>query len=138
MGNQEQQLVVFELEEQKYAIPILEIQEIIRMVNITPVPKTDSFLEGVVNLRGNIIPVVNLRKRLGMRDKEHDNETRIIVVEFNEENLGVIVDKVLEVGRYSESEVEPPHVAGKNVEFLRGVIKKDKDLWLLFNLEKLL
>ncbi len=138
MSNQEQQLVVFELEEQKYAIPILEIQEIIRMVNITPVPKTDSYLEGVVNLRGNIIPVVNLRKRLGMHDKGHDNETRIIVVEFNEENLGVIVDKVLEVGRYSEAEIEPPHVAGKNVEFLRGVIKKDKDLWLLFNLEKLL
>lgn len=138
MSNQDQQLVVFELEKQNYAIPILEIQEIIRMVNITPVPKTNAFLEGVVNLRGNIIPVVNLRKRLGMSDQEHSNETRIIVVEFNGENIGVIVDKVLEVGRYNESEIEPPHVAGENVEFLRGVIKKDKNLWLLLNLEKLL
>jgi len=138
MVNQDQQLVVFELQNQKYAIPILKIQEIIRMVNITPVPKTDVFLEGVVNLRGNIIPVVNLRKRLGIGNLKHSSETRIIVVEFGEENLGVIVDKVLEVGRFNESDIEPSHVAGKNVEFLKGVIKKDKNLWLLLNLDELL
>jgi len=130
------QIVVFELDGQFYALPILEIQEIIRPVSVTPVPNTNKYVEGVINLRGNVIPIVNLRKRLGLSETEKNDETRIIVVEYNDEKIGLIVDRVLEVSQYEESEIEPPSVIGQNMKFLNGVIKKKEHLWLLLNLAK--
>lgn len=134
-ANQDQ-IVVFELDGQYYALPILEIQEIIRTVDVTPVPNTNNYVEGVINLRGNVIPIINLRKRLGLSKTEKNDETRIVVVEHNEEKIGLVVDKVLEVGQYRKDEIEPPSVIGQNVEFLHGVVKKKNNLWLLLNLAK--
>jgi purine-binding chemotaxis protein CheW len=132
----EGQLVIFELADQLYALPIQNTQEIIRMANITNVPNTRDYVEGIINLRGSIVPVINLNRRLGLPVKDYDDSTRIIVVEYNGQKVGMIVDNVHEVGRYNSDEVEPPVVDGDNVDFISGVVKKGDDLWLLLNLAK--
>lgn len=134
----EQQLVVFQLDNQQYALPIQDTQEIIRMTNITHVPNTRYYVEGIINLRGNIVPVINLSKRLELPANGYTEATRIIVVESKGQKVGMIVDNVLEVGRYVESEVEPPSVAGDNVDYLQNVVKKDNQLWLVLNLQNVL
>lgn len=132
--NTEDQLVIFQLNDQQYALPIQETQEIIRMTNITKVPNTRHYVEGIINLRGSIVPVINLNKRLNLPVSEYGEDTRIIVVEHEGQKVGMIVDIVLEVGRFSENEIEPPSVAGDNVSYLKGVVKKGDQLWLLLNL----
>ncbi|MFZ5597419.1 MAG: chemotaxis protein CheW [Bacillota bacterium] len=134
----EEQLVIFQLNDQKYALPVHETQEIIRMSNITRVPNTKHYVEGIINLRGSIVPVINLNKRLNLPVTEYGEDTRIIVVENNGQNVGMIVDVVLEVGRCSDDEIEPPSVAGENVDYLKGVVKKDDQLWLLIDLTELM
>ena len=134
----EDQLVVFQLADQKYALPIQETQEIIRMTDVTRIPNANYYLEGIINLRGTILPVINLNRRLGLQEKEADEETRIVVVENNGSKVGMIVDSVLEVGRYSESEVEPPNMVNSDTDFLRGVVKKEDQLWLLLDLTHVL
>jgi len=136
--DQEGQLVIFELGEQRYALPILETQEIMRMVNITRVPNTSYFVEGVINLRGNVIPVINLNSRLGFAKKPYDQDTRIIVVDRGGQKVGMIVDLVQEVGRYTPDEMDTAAVTGENMDVLSGVVKKEDQLWLLLNLNKLL
>lgn len=132
--DSEEQLVIFQLNDQKYALPIQETQEIIRMSNITRVPNTKHYVEGIINLRGSIVPVINLNKRLNLPVTEYGEDTRIIVVEHGGQKVGMIVDIVLEVGRFNENEIEPPSVAGDNVDYLKGVVKKEDNLWLLINL----
>ncbi|MFZ5646528.1 MAG: chemotaxis protein CheW [Bacillota bacterium] len=134
----EEQLVIFQLNDQQYALPIQETQEIIRMSNITRVPNTKHYVEGIINLRGSIVPVINLNKRLNLPVNEYGEDTRIIVVEHGGQKVGMIVDVVLEVGRFTEDEIDPPSVAGDNVDYLRGVVKKKDQLWLLLNLEQVI
>lgn len=134
----EEQLVIFQLNEQQYALPIQETQEIIRMSNITRVPNTKHYVEGIINLRGSIVPVINLNKRLNLPVSEYGEDTRIIVVENGGQKVGMIVDIVLEVGRFSEDEIEPPSVAGDSVDYLKGVVKKKDQLWLLLNLGEII
>lgn len=136
--NKEEQLVIFQLHDQQYALPIQETQEIIRMTAITQVPNTRHYVEGIINLRGSIVPVINLNKRLGLPVNDYNEATRIIVVEHGGQKVGMIVDNVLEVGRFTEDEMEPPAVAGDNVDYLKGVVKKGDRLWLLLNLAKVL
>lgn len=130
----EEQLVIFQLNDQQYALPIQETQEIIRMSNITRVPNTKHYVEGIINLRGSIVPVISLNKRLNLPVTGYGEDTRIIVVEHGGQKVGMIVDVVLEVGRFTEDEIEPPSVAGDSVDYLKGVVKKKDQLWLLLNL----
>lgn len=136
--NIEEQLVIFQLNDQQYALPIQETQEIIRMTNITRVPNTRHYVEGIINLRGSIVPVINLNKRLSLPVTEYSEDTRIIVVEQGGQKVGMIVDIVLEVGRFSNDEIDPPSVAGDNVNYLKGVVKKGDQLWLLLNLAEVI
>ncbi|GAB6180538.1 chemotaxis protein CheW [Desulfotomaculum defluvii] len=136
--GQEDQLVVFQLNDQQYALPINETQEIIRMAEVTRLPNTSYHVEGIINLRGTILPVISLNRRLGLPETELNEDTRIIVVENKGNKVGMIVDSVLEVGRYTEDEVEPPNMIGENVEYLKGVVKKGDQLWLLVNLDTVL
>ncbi|MEW6541207.1 MAG: chemotaxis protein CheW [Bacillota bacterium] len=133
-----EQLVIFDLGGQKYAIPVLNTQEIIKMIDITPIPRSDSFIEGVINLRGRIVPIINLSKRLDLARSQATRDTRIIVVEHNETSVGMIVDRVQEVGRYNRDEIEKSESVMKENEFVGGVVKKDNALWLLLRLEKVL
>jgi purine-binding chemotaxis protein CheW len=133
------QLVSFKIGNEEFGIEILQVQEINRMMQITKVPNSPDFVEGVVNLRGRIIPVVDLRKRLNLHSPEHDNNTRIIVVDLEGSTLGFVVDEVSEVLRISSSITEPPPplVAGINSEYITAVGKLEDRLLILLDLKKI-
>jgi purine-binding chemotaxis protein CheW len=132
------QLVTFTLDNEEFGVDILKVQEINKMIDITRIPNAPPFVEGVINLRGKIIPIVDLRKRLGFEAKTSDKSTRIIVVELDGIVLGFVVDSVSEVLRISESTVEPPPplVAGIDSEYIQGVGKLENRLLILLELKK--
>ena len=134
------QLVSFKLGNEEFGIDILMVQEINRMLEITKVPKSPDFIEGVINLRGRVIPIINLRKKFGLPDKETDESTRIVVVNLSDKVIGMIVDAVSEVLRLSSNTVEPPPpmVSGVESEYIKGVGKIDDKLLILLDLNKLL
>jgi len=132
------QLVTFKLGTEEFGVDILKVQEINKMMNITKIPNAPAFIEGVINLRGKIIPIVDLRKRFGFREQPYDKSTRIIVVELEGLVLGFIVDSVSEVLRIPENTIEPPPsmVAGIESEYIEGVGKLDDRLLILLELKK--
>ncbi|SHN70973.1 chemotaxis protein CheW [Desulfovibrio litoralis] len=134
------QLVTFSIGEEEFGVDILKVQEIIRTMEITKVPRAQEFVEGVINLRGKVIPIIDLRRRFGLHSKEHDKHTRIIVIEINNMIVGFVVDSVSEVLRIPASTVEPPPpvVAGLESEYINGVGKLHDRLLILLDLDKLL
>ena len=134
------QLVSFQVGPEEYAIDILGVQEIIRMVDITHVPNVPRHVEGVVNLRGKVIPIINLRTRLGLSSAEYTKDTRIVVVEVAHLILGFIVDSVEEVLRLPEEFIElPPSSTGRGGvnDFYKGVGRVEGRLLILLDLELL-
>ncbi|HEB76216.1 MAG TPA: chemotaxis protein CheW [Nitrospirae bacterium] len=133
------QLASFRLGEEEYAIDISAVQEINRMTEITKVPNSPPYIEGVLNLRGRIIPAVNLRKKFGLPEREYDRHTRIMVVDVEGTMVGLIVDAVSEVLRISPETIEPaPEMsAGVNSKYIRGVGKVNGRLVILLDLERL-
>ncbi len=133
------QLVSFQLGPEEYAIDILGVQEIIRVVEITRVPNAPHYVEGVLNLRGKVIPIINLRTRLGLSSTEHTKDTRIVVVDVAHLLLGFIVDSVEEVLRLPEEFIEPPPSTGRGGadEFHKGVGRVEGRLLILLDLELL-
>jgi purine-binding chemotaxis protein CheW len=140
MDGQILQLVTFKLGNEEYATEILKVQEINRMVEITPVPNSQSFLEGVINLRGKVIPVVSLRKKFGLPVKENDEQSRIMILDIQGITTGLVVDAVSEVLRISSDTVEPPPpmATGISAEFLEGIAKLENRLIILLDIDKLL
>ena len=134
------QLVSFKIGEEEFGVDILFVREINRMVEITRVPKSPEYVEGVINLRGKVIPIVSLRKRMGMPEKELDKDTRIVVVELEDQLIGFVVDAVSEVLRISRNITEsPPETAsGVDAEYITGIAKMDERLLILLNLNRLL
>jgi purine-binding chemotaxis protein CheW len=136
----EEQVVVFELGREAYGVDIARVHEIIRMQTITAVPRAPQFVEGVINLRGKVIPVVDLRRRLGQTAGAPTRATRIVVVEIGAHTVGMIVDAVSEVLRVPAGAVEPPSslVTTVDSEYLRGIAKLDDRLIILLDLDKVL
>ena len=134
------QLVSFNIGQEEFGLDIQSIQEINRMVDITRVPNAPEFVSGVINLRGKVIPIIDLRKRFGFPSKEYDKNTRIIVVELNGMVVGFIVDAVSEVLRIPKSITEPPPsiVAGIGSEYITAVAKLENRLLILLDLERIL
>ena len=134
------QLVSFKVGEAEFGVDILRVQEINKMMELTVVPNTPSFVEGVVNLRGRIIPVINLRSRLGLDVKKYDAETRIIVVDLHDKTIGFIVDEVKEVLRIPKSitEAPPEIVSGVDSEYITAIGKLEDRLLILLDLTKVL
>ena len=134
------QLVSFKIGDEEFGIDILKVHEINRMMNITKVPNAPYYVDGVVNLRGRVIPVINLRIKLAMDRKEYDRNTRIIVVELGGKTIGFIVDEVSEVLRIpmSITEKPPEMVAGINSAFITAIGKLEDRLLILLDLEKVL
>jgi purine-binding chemotaxis protein CheW len=134
------QLVSFKLGKEEFGVDILKVQEINRMLEITEMPNSPEFVEGIVNLRGRIIPVIDLKKRLNMPITEHDKSTRIIVVELTGKTIGFIVDEVSEVLRIDSKITEPPPeiVAGINSDYITSVTKLEDRLLILLDLNKIL
>lgn len=133
------QLVTFGLGTEEFGVDILAVQEINRMMDLTRVPQSPPDVEGVINLRGKIIPVLDLRKRFGMPITEHSEQSRIIVVEVLGRTLGFIVDRVQEVLRIESSIVEPAPamVCSIDSDYIAGVGKLDTRLLILLDLERL-
>ena len=133
------QLVTFALDGEAFAIDILAVQEINRMMRITQVPQCPPGVEGVINLRGRIIAVTDLRQLFGMETQENSLDSRIMVVDVGGRTLGFIVDAVDEVLRINPDIVQPPPrmVASINRDYVRGVGKLNDQLFVLLDLEKL-
>lgn len=133
------QLVSFKIGDEEFGVDILKVQEINKMMQITKVPNSPVFVDGVVNLRGRIIPVIDLRARLNMPRKEHDKNTRIIVVEIDTKTIGFIVDEVKEVLRIPVGITEPPPdmVAGIDSSYITAVGKLEDRLLILLELERI-
>jgi purine-binding chemotaxis protein CheW len=134
------QLVGFVIGNEEFAVDILKVQEINRIEQITKVPNSPDFVEGVINLRGKVIPILDLRIRMGMEKKERDTQTRIIVVDISQKTIGFIVDEVTEVLRIPKSVIETPPdlVSDKKSEFITGIGKLEDRLLILLDLDKII
>jgi purine-binding chemotaxis protein CheW len=136
----EQQMVLFELGNETYGLDIAAVHEIIRMQPITKVPKAPKYVEGVINRRGKVIPVIDLGKRFGFEKADGAKNNRIVVVNIGETTLGIIVDAVTEVIRIPADSVEPVSdiVSSGHSEYLMGIAKLSDKMVILLALEKLL
>jgi len=134
------QLVTFKLGGQKYAVPILKVQEINNMKEITAIPNAPPFLTGAINLRGKVIPVINLGTKFGLENAGINDASKIIIMDIRGIIMGVIVDAVSDVLRIQKDLVEPPPPVSSNInaEFLSGIAKLDEGLVILLNMDKLL
>jgi purine-binding chemotaxis protein CheW len=134
------QLVSFNIGQEEFGLDIQSIQEINRVAEVTRVPNSPEFVSGVINLRGKVIPIIDLRMRFGFSSKENDKNTRIIVVELASMVVGFIVDAVREVIRIPKKIIEPPPsiVAGIGSEFITAVAKLEDRLLILLDLERIL
>ena len=139
-GDSDQlQLVTFEVAGEEFAVDILAVHEINRMLELTRVPQSPPEVEGVINLRGRIIPVVDLRKRFGLDASDRSEHNRIVVVEIKNRVIGFIVDRVHEVLRISPTIVDnaPEMATGIDSDFIKGVGKLEDRLLILLDLAKL-
>ena len=134
------QLVSFNLDKEEYGIEVLKVREIIRMTTITHMPNTPHYVEGIINLRGKVIPIVSMRKKFGLMESENSIHTRIMVMDIEGELMGFIVDAVSEVIRVSSSEIQPsPAVVsgGMDQDCISGVINQGERLLVLLDLDKM-
>lgn len=133
-------VIVFQLEDEEYAIPVHSVGSIERVLPITRVPRTAPYVKGVINLRGVVTPVIDLKQKLKNKPTTFDDETRIIIVNVKEVTVGLIVDSANDVIDIKRDKVEPsPETIGKEVkEFIEGVVKMDNRLFILLDLEKVL
>ena len=134
------QYLTFILAEEEYGVDILRVQEIKGWDTVTPIPNTPDYLKGVINLRGKIVPVIDLRCRFNLQPKEKDGNTRIIVVELSGKTVGFLVDRVQEVIRVETAIIEPPPDLVTNVQtrYITGVAKLEDRLLLLLDLNQVL
>lgn len=136
----EHKLVIFRLDREVYAVDINAVAEISQMQAITHVPRTPEFVEGIINVRGQVLPVIDLRKRFGLPQAELGRDARIIQVEVGTIKLGLIVDAVTEVLSIAADMVEPPSpvISSIDTEFIQGVVKAGDRLIILIDLERVL
>jgi len=133
-------LVTFFLADEEYAVDVRLVQEIIRVSEITQIPRAPAFIKGVINLRGRIIPVVDLKRKLNLGDVEETRQARIVVVKIRERLLGLLVDGASQVLKVPVSTIEPPpeEVVEIDANYIRGVAKLEKRLIILMDLQKIL
>ena len=134
------QFVTCRIAQEEFALDVLSVQEINRMVEVTRVPKAPYFVEGVINLRGRIIPVLDLRRRFGLPASDRTDDSRIMVVLVRQRMVGLIVDEVVEVLRLPKTGIEPPPSVGgaAGAEFTQGVGRIDNRLLIVLDLNRLL
>ncbi|RJE48771.1 MULTISPECIES: chemotaxis protein CheW [unclassified Dehalobacter] len=136
----EEQMVTFSLGSEEFGVDIMKVQEIIRIPPVTRVPKARSYIEGVINLRGNVIPIVNLRSRFGMPPGEETDLSRIVVLQIDNRVFGIMVDSVTEVLWLDSEAIEPPPpiALGMDSNYIRGVGKIGERLLILLKLDQLM
>jgi purine-binding chemotaxis protein CheW len=136
----EKQLVIFELADEDYGIEIAVVESIIKMQEITRMPKSPVYVEGVINLRGAVLPVIDLAKRFGIVPRENNRETRIVIVNIDHIKIGMIVSAVSEVLTIDDSVIEPAPaiVTSVNSAFISGIARIDSRLVILLDLNQVL
>jgi purine-binding chemotaxis protein CheW len=139
MSN-EQKVIIFQLKDEEYAVPVQEVKSIERMQHITRIPRTVPFVKGVINLRGVVTPIIDLRLRFDIEESEYTDTTRIIIVSVGTIEAGLIVDAANDVIDLETDSIEPPPevVGGVDAEYIQGVAKIEKRLLILLNLTKVL
>ncbi len=132
-------LVSFMIGENEYALDISEVQEVVKYQEVTPLPKVPDFILGVINLRGKIIPIIDLGKRIGIEDKK-ENSKKIIIVKKNNELYGLLVDKVKGVLKVSENEIEEIKYGEVKLseKYIKGLIRRGDDIIIILNLDNIL
>lgn len=138
--TQEDKFLTFVLNGEEYGIEIRHVTEIIGIQNITEVPDMPHYIKGVINLRGKVIPVMDVRLRFGVKEREYDDRTCIIVINIDEQSVGMIVDRVSEVLDIPKNDVEPPPKVkrGESSRFIKGMGKVDERVKILLNEYQLL
>lgn len=136
----EVKVIVFRLKDEEYGVEVNQVRSIEKLEHITRVPRTPKFVKGVINLRGVVTPIINLRNRFDLEESEYTESTRVIIVAVGELEVGLIVDAANDVIDIQVDAIEPPPavVGGVEAAYLRGVAKLDKRLLILLNLDKVL
>ena len=134
------QWVTFHLDNEKYGIKVMQVQEVLRMTEIAPVPGAPHYVIGIINLRGSVVTVIDTRKRFGLLEAETDDETRIVIVEADNNVVGILVDSVAEVVDLKMSEIETaPNVGNdESSKYIQGVSSREDELLILVDVNKLL
>lgn len=137
---EEIKVIVFRLKDEEYGVEVNQVKSIERLDHITRVPRTSHFVKGVINLRGVVTPIVDLRRRFGLEETSYNETTRVIIVAVGEIEVGLIVDSANDVIDIPINAIEPPPevVGGIEAVYLRGVAKLDRRLLILLNLDKVL
>ncbi|MFP7252866.1 chemotaxis protein CheW [Virgibacillus sp. 7505] len=137
---QDVKVIVFQLKNEEYAVPVTQVGSIEKMEHITRVPNTESFIKGVINMRGVVTPIVDLRSRLGLEETPVDENTRIIIVDLDDTSIGLIVDAANDVVDIPVDKIEEaPQVIGAiNIDYIDGVVKLEDRLVILLDLRKVL
>ena len=135
----EEQLVIFKMAEESYGVDIGRVQSITQMQEITHVPRASQHVEGVINLRGVVMPVIDLRKRFGLPPLSEGEEGVIVIVELAEQQVGIVVDKVTDVEKVAEELIEPPSAMVSSVDtaYLRGIAKMEERLVILLDMDRI-
>lgn len=140
--KEENQYVIFRIEDQNYGIEIEHVHEIDRLKEVTvcPVPKAPEYVEGIINLRGEVVPVIDLRKKLELPVKETSRETRILIVKIENKTIGLIVDMVSTVVNVDTDEITatPEEIKDVNTRYFSGIVKINNKLILLLNINEVL
>jgi purine-binding chemotaxis protein CheW len=136
----EVKVIVFRLKDEEYGVEVNQVKSIEKLEHITRVPRTPKFVKGVINLRGVVTPIIDLRNRFGLDESDYADATRVIIVAVGELEVGLIVDAANDVIDIPVNAIEPPPevVGGVEAAYLRGVAKLDKRLLILLNLDKVL
>ncbi len=140
MGDDANRWVTFRLESETYGINVMQVQEVLRVSEIAPVPGAADYVIGIINLRGNVVTVVDTRRRFGMVEKEVDDLSRIIIIETEEQVVGILVDSVAEVVEIPASEIETAPNVGteESAKYILGVTSRENELLILVDLNKFL
>lgn len=136
----ENQFVIFRLGDEKYAVDILNVGGISEFREVTRVPNAPVFIDGIINLRGDIIPIVNLKKRFNIPERTVDSDTRIIINNIKGKDIGFIVDEASQVIKIDDADIEdaPDIIKGADRQYISGVGKVNDQIVILLNLEKIL
>lgn len=134
------QWVTFRLDDETYGVNVMQVQEVLRYTEIAPVPGAPSYVLGIINLRGNVVTVIDTRQRFGLAPAEVGDNTRVIVIEVDNQVVGILVDSVSEVVYLRQSEIEiAPNVGNTEAaKFIQGVCNKDGELLILVELERMM
>jgi purine-binding chemotaxis protein CheW len=134
------QLVTFRLKDETYGINVMQVQEVLRVTEIAPVPGAPQYVLGIINLRGNVVTVLDTRTRFGLPTTELDDASRIVIIESEEQVVGILVDSVAEVVELRNSEIDSAPSIGNedSARYIQGVASRDKDLLIVVDLNKLL